>query len=639
MPQDRPNHTYDHRLMRRLLRYVRPYRWRVAAAVAVLIAGSSLELVGPWLTKIAIDNAIPAGDARLLAWLAVAYVVSLVLAFVLSYAQTLLTTWLGQRIMYDLRRETFHHLQRLGLSFFDRNPVGRLMTRVTNDVETLNEFFSSGIVTVFGDIFTLVFIVGAMFALDWRLALVTLAVMPLVVGVAFFFRGRIRDAAREIRIRLARINAFLQERITGVTILQLFGREEHTARRFDEINRDHLDAHLRSITYYALFFPVIELLTAVALALIIVYGGAGILRGTVSVGVVAAFLQYARRFFRPIQDLSEKYNMLQGAMASSERIFGLLDTEPDIRDPEDPLHLPPDGPGRIEFQNVWFAYPAADHGRTGAARGERSEAAPAVEDGRFPPAAQRPADPAAPSAADARTPWVLKDVSFTIEPGERVAVVGHTGAGKTTLINLLMRFYEPQRGRILIDGVPIDRVPLAELRSRIGLVLQDVFLFSRSVAYNIRLGRDDISDERVRWAAAQVGADRIIERLPRGLEEPLGERGVTLSVGERQILSFARALAFDPRILVLDEATSSVDSELEARIESALETLMRGRTSLVIAHRLSTVQNADRILVMHHGELRETGTHEELLGRGGLYAKLYELQFAKPVAAGDESAA
>ena len=652
MSQERPDQTYDHHLMRRLLRYVRPYRWRVAAAVAVLIAGSSLELVGPWLTKIAIDNAIPAGDARLLAWLAVAYVVSLVLAFALSYAQTLLTTWLGQRIMYDLRRETFHHLQRLGLSFFDRNPVGRLMTRVTNDVETLNEFFSSGIVTVFGDIFTLVFIVGAMFALDWRLALVTLAVMPLVVGVAFYFRSRIRDAAREIRIRLARINAFLQERITGVTILQLFGREEHTARRFEEINRDHLDAHLRSITYYALFFPIIELLTAVALALIIVYGGAGILRGTVSVGVVAAFLQYARRFFRPIQDLSEKYNMLQGAMASSERIFGLLDTEPDIRDPEDPLHLPPDGPGRIEFQNVWFAYPAAERSDGGRPRGERSEPAdsrgaattrPVGADPRARnapvPAPHSGADPAAPSAADPGTPWVLKDISFTIEPGERVAVVGHTGAGKTTLINLLMRFYEPQRGRILIDGVPIDRVPLAELRSRIGLVLQDVFLFSRSIAYNIRLGRDDISDERVRWAAAQVGADRIIERLPRGLDEPLGERGVTLSVGERQLLSFARALAFDPRILVLDEATSSVDSELEARIENALETLMRGRTSLVIAHRLSTVQNANRILVMHHGELREIGTHEELLARGGLYAKLYELQFARPVAAGDESAA
>ncbi len=600
--------------MRRLLRYVRPYRWRVAGAVAVLIAGSSLELVGPWLTKIAIDNAIPAGDATLLGWLAVAFVVSLALAFALSYAQTLLTTWLGQRIMYDLRRETFGHLQRLGLSFFDRNPVGRLMTRVTNDVETLNEFFSSGIVTVFGDIFTLVFIVGAMFALDWRLALVTLAVMPLVVGAAFFFRGRIRDAARDIRIRLARINAFLQERITGIGILQLFGREAHTADRFREINRDHLDAHLRSITYYALFFPVIEVLTAVALALIIVYGGTGILRDTVSVGVVAAFLQYARRFFRPIQDLSEKYNMLQGAMASSERIFGLLDTEPDIRDPEDPEHLPADAPGRIEFQNVWFAYPA-----------------PAVDDGRFPPAAQRPADP--------RTPWVLEDVSFTIEPGERVAVVGHTGAGKTTLINLLMRFYEPQRGRILIDGVPIDRLPLAELRARIGLVLQDVFLFSRDVAYNIRLGREDITDERVRWAAEQVGADRVIDRLPRGLEEPLGERGASLSVGERQLLSFARALAFDPRILVLDEATSSVDSELETRIEEALETLMRGRTSLVIAHRLSTVQNADRILVMHHGELRETGTHEELLRRGGLYARLYELQFAKTVAAGDDSAA
>ncbi|HEX7117317.1 MAG TPA: ABC transporter ATP-binding protein [Longimicrobiales bacterium] len=589
--------AYDGRLMRRLLRYVRPYRWRVAAAVAVLVAVSFLELVGPWLTKIAIDGAIPDGDVALLAWLAAAYVLALVLAFALEYVQTLLTTWLGQRIMYDLRREIFHHIQRLSLPFFDRNPVGRLMTRVTNDVEVLNELFRSGIVTVFGDVFTLLFIVGAMFVLDWRLALVTLAVMPLVVGAAFFFRGRIRRAFRDIRVRLARINAFLQERITGLGVLQLFGREAHTAARFREINRDYLDAHLRSITYYALFFPIIEVLTAFALALIITYGGIGILGGTVSVGVVAAFLQYARRFFRPIQDLSEKYNMLQGAMASSERIFKLLDTEPSIRDPEHPLHLPEDGPGRIEFQDVWFAY----------------------------------------AAADAR--WVLKDVSFTVEPGQRVAIVGHTGAGKTTIISLLMRFYEPQRGRILIDGVPIDRVPLAELRSRIGLVLQDVFLFSRDVGYNIRLGREDIPEERVRLAAERVGADRVIARLPRGLDEPLGERGASLSVGERQLLSFARALAFDPRILVLDEATSSVDSELEAQIERALDTLMHGRTSLVIAHRLSTVQNADRILVLHHGELREAGTHEELLERGGLYARLHELQFAKPVAAGEDSAA
>ncbi|HEX6940405.1 MAG TPA: ABC transporter ATP-binding protein [Longimicrobiales bacterium] len=677
--EDALGKAYDRRLMGRLLRYVRPYRRRVAAAVAVLIAGSLLELVGPWLTKVAIDVAIPRGDVALLTGLAVAYVLALALAFLLEYAQTLLTTWLGQRIMYDLRREIFHHLQRLSVPFFDRNPVGRLMTRVTNDVEVLNELFSSGIVTVFGDIFTLLFIVGAMFVLDWRLALVALAVMPAVVAAAFYFRGRIRDAFRDIRVRLARINAFLQERLSGIGVLQLFGREAHTAARFREINRDYLDAHLRSITYYALFFPVMEVLAAVALALIITYGGVGILGGTVSVGVVAAFLQYARRFFRPIQDLSEKYNMLQGAMASSERIFKLLDTEPSIRDPEHPLHLPADGRGRIEFRDVWFAYNPPDE-RGDAAPGEPGDGAPAAAAGTSgapgaapgaagagpgrgapaaAPAGHAPAGPAPAGHSSAghvpaghvpaghapagdgggHAPWVLRGVSFTIEPGERVAIVGHTGAGKTTIINLLMRFYEPQRGQILSDGVPIDRVPVAELRSRIGLVLQDVFLFSRDVGYNIRLGRDDIPDERVRLAVERVGADRVIDRLPRGLAEPLGERGSSLSVGERQLLSFARALAFDPRVLVLDEATSSVDSELEAQIERALDTLMRGRTSLVIAHRLSTVQNADRILVMHRGELREAGTHEELLARGGLYARLHELQFAKPVAAGEDTAA
>src|SRR5690606_17735713 len=412
--------AYDARLMRRLLRYLRPYRWRVAAAVAVLLAGAALELVGPWLTKVALDRAIPDRDTTLLAGLAVAYLVALALAFLFEYAQTLLTTWIGQRVMYDLRREIFGHLQRLSLPFFDRNPVGRLMTRVTNDVEVLNELFSSGVVTVFGDVFTLLFIVGAMFALDWRLALVTLAVLPLVAGAAFFFRGRIRRAYRDIRVRLARINAFLQERITGITVIQLFGREEETRGRFREINRDHLDAHLRSITYYALFFPVIEVLTAVALALIIAYGGIGILGGTVSVGVVAAFLQYARRFFRPIQDLSEKYNMLQGAMASSERIFSLLDTEPTIREPEDPVPLPVPGRGEIEFRNVWFAYRRRDEDHRDEARGagERHGPEPARTGADLD--ARRPGD-------DEDGDWVLRDVSFRIRPGERVAIVGHTG--------------------------------------------------------------------------------------------------------------------------------------------------------------------------------------------------------------------
>src|SRR5690606_30332893 len=585
--------AYDARLMRRLLRYLRPYRGAVALAVVLLLASAALQLLGPWITRLVLDHAIPQRDLRLLAILTAALLGSILLAFAFEYAQTVLTAWIGQRVMYDLRREIFNHLQRLSLPYFDRNPVGRLMTRVTNDVEVLNELFSAGVVTVFGDVFTLFFIAGAMLLMDWRLALVTLSVMPLVFAVVFLFRARIRDAYREIRVRLARINAFLQERITGIAVLRLFGREQDAAERFRRIDRDYLDAHLRSITYYALFFPVMEVLAAIALALIIVYGGSQVLAGSLTVGVVAAFLQYVRRFFQPIQDLSEKYNMLQGAMASSERIFNLLDAEPSVPEPAAPLHLPARGRGEIELRDVWFAYPAAPTHGDGQGAGQ----------------------------------WVLRGISFRARPGERIAVVGHTGAGKTTLINLLMRFYEPQRGQILFDGVPIDRVPLDELRSRIGLVLQDVFLFSRDVAYNIRLGRDDIDDARIRAAAARVGADRFIEQLPGGYAQPIGERGAALSVGQRQLLSFARALAFDPPVLVLHAATSSVDSALEGQIQHALDTLMRGRTSIVIAHRLSTVQNADRILVLHRGELREEGTHHELLERGGLYARLHELQF------------
>jgi ATP-binding cassette, subfamily B, multidrug efflux pump len=588
--EDALGKAYDAHLMRRLLRYLHPYRGKVALAVVMLLVVAGLELVGPYLTMMALDHAIPDRDLSLLGILALAYFAALLLAFALEYAQQILTTWLGQRIMFDLRRQIFAHLQRQSLRFFDRNPVGRLMTRVTNDVEVLNQLFSSGIVTVFGDVFTLVFIVGVMLWLDWRLALVALAVMPFVLLVAFVFRAKVREAYRDIRVRLARINAFLQERITGISVVQLFGREEKARTRFRAINRDHLEAHLRSITYYALFFPVIELLTTIALALILVYGGARLLDDTITVGVVTAFLMYARRFFRPIQDLSEKYNMLQGAMASSERIFRLLDDQPDVRDPADPVQLPVPGRGEIEFRNVWFAYGKTETG----------------ED----------------------WDWVLKDVSFHVRPGERLAIVGHTGAGKTTLINLLMRFYEPQKGEIRFDGVPIHRVPQHTLRERMGLVLQDVFLFSQSVDYNIRLGRHDITPQAVHDAAARVGADRYVQRLPRAYQEPLGERGSTLSVGERQLLSFARALAHDPLVLILDEATSSVDSELEAQIQNALETLLHGRTSLIIAHRLSTVQSADRILVFHHGELREAGTHDELLRRDGLYARLHEYAVA-----------
>lgn len=593
--EDALGKAYDGRLMRRLLRYLAPYRWRVALAVALLVSAALLQIVGPWLVQMALDDAVPEGDSGLLGILAIAYIVATVVTFGLQYAQALVTTWLGQSVMYDLRMEIFQKLQGLDLSFFDRNPVGRLMTRITSDVETLNELFSSGVVAIFGDLFTLIFIVSAMLLLDWQLALVTMAVMPFVVWAAFVFRTRIRHAYRDIRVRLARINAFLHERITGIRVVQLFNREEADAERLDDVNEDYLEAHLRSITYYALFFPVIEVFTAIALALIIWVGGSAILAEATTVGVVTAFLLYARRFFRPIQDLSEKYNVLQGAMASSERIFNLLDREPAIADPDDPRPLPHETAGEIEFRGVWFAY------------GQTEEDQP---------------------------DWVIRDLSFRVAPGEKMAIVGHTGAGKSTVINLLMRFYDPQRGTILLDGVPIRELRQQELRERIGLVLQDVFLFSEDVRYNIRMGEEAITEQAVRSAAAEVGADEIVERLPEGYGQPLSERGSSLSVGERQLLSFARALAFDPEILVLDEATSSVDSELEARIDEATVRLMEGRTSIVIAHRLSTVRGADRILVMHQGKLVEEGSHEHLLAEEGLYARLHELQFAHPSTTG-----
>jgi ATP-binding cassette subfamily B multidrug efflux pump len=581
--------AYDSRLMRRLLTYLRPYRPRVGLAIGVLLIGAALELVTPWLTRVALDQAVPSRNLRLLTTLCIVFLITTLVSFLFEYLQTMLTTWLGQRVMYDLRREVFGHLQRLSLRFYDRNPVGRLMTRVTSDVEMLNELFSSGVVTVFGDIFALVLIMIAMFVMNWRLALVTLAVMPAVFLAAVVFRNKILGAYREIRTRLARINAFLQEHISGMSVVQLFNREADTAIRFRQVDREYLDAHLRSITYYAAFFPIMEVLTSVSLAMIIAYGGGQILEGGLTVGIIAAFLQYARRFFRPIQDLSEKYNMLQAAMASAERIFTLLDT-PVETGAGRAMSLPERGRGEIEFRDVWFAYQKTNAGEWD---------------------------------------WVLKGISFKARPGERVAVVGPTGSGKTTLSSLLMRFYEPQRGQILFDGVPITELDQRELRSRIGLVLQDVFLFSRSVEYNIRLGGDPIDDAAVQAAARRVGADRFIQLLPQHYATALGERGTSLSVGERQLLSFARALAFDPLVLVLDEATSSVDSALEDRITEAIATLMQDRTALVIAHRLSTVQNADRILVLHHGEIREQGSHAELLRRGGLYARLYELQFVK----------
>ena len=574
--------SYDAALLRRLLVYLRPYRGLTALAVLLLLAGAGLALVGPALTQRALDVAIPRHDTALLGTLAGLYLAALLLDFVVEYGQTLLTTYIGQRVMYDLRMQIFAHLQRLSISFFDRNPVGRLMTRVTSDVETLNELFSSGVVTVFGDVFTLVAIMTMMLAVDWRLALVTFSVIPLVWLTATIFRRRVREAFRDIRVRLARLNAYLQERLSGMRVVQLFGREADSAARFGELNRAHLEAHLRSITIYAVFFPVVEVLTAVAMALLLYYGGLRALDGTLTVGVLAAFIQLTRRFFQPLQDLSEKFNLLQSAMASSERVFALLDEPVAVLEPARPVPLPRPVRGEVVFEHVWFKY-------------------------------------------QPQGPWVLKDVSFTASPGKTIALVGHTGAGKTTVVNLLLRFYDPDRGRILIDGMDIRELTTSDLRSLIGFVQQDLFLFAGDILHNLTLDAP-ISDDAAQEAARRVGADRFIERLPAGYAHILGERGRSLSVGERQLLSFARALALDPTILVLDEATSSVDAQAEAQIQHAIAELMAGRTSLVVAHRLSTILHADEILVMQHGEIKERGSHRELLAQGGLYQRLYQLQ-------------
>ncbi len=576
----------DSALRRRLLAYLRPYRWPALGAVALLLTSATLALVPPLLTQRALDVAIPARDTGLLTTLAGLALGVLLLEFALDYVQAQLTTWIGQRVMRDLRLDIFAHLQRLSIPYFDRNPVGRLMTRVTSDVETLSELFSSGVVTVFGDVFTLVAIMVLMLARDWRLALVAFAVMPVVWLVARAFRHAVREAFRDIRVKVARLNTFLQEHLSGLRVVQLFGRERETLAAFARVNDEHLQAHLRSVTIYAVFFPVVEVLTSVAVALLLWYGGVRTLGGTLTIGVLAAFIQLTRRFFQPLQDLSEKFNLLQTAMASSERVFRLLDEPVAVPEPAAPRALPRPVRGEVRFENVWFRY------------------------------------------ADDR-PWVLRDVSFTARPGETLALVGHTGAGKSTIVSLLLRFYDPVRGRVTVDGVDIRELAFAELRGLIGYVAQDLFLFTGDLLHNLTLDAP-IGEAEARRAAERVGADRFIRRLPDGYRHVLGERGRSLSVGERQLLSFARALALDPRILVLDEATSSVDSEVEAQIQAAIGELMTGRTSLVVAHRLSTVLHADQILVMHHGEVRERGTHRDLLAAGGLYARLYRLQLEAP---------
>ena len=585
--------AYDSRLMRRLLRYARPYRLLVASALSLLAIEGALQLVGPLLTQSVIDVALPAGDVAAAARMAIFYAAVLVTSFGANYVETLLTSLLGQRVMRDLRHELFAHLQRLPVAFFDRNPVGRLITRVTSDVESLNELFTAGVVSGMGDLFTLIAISGLMLVIDWRLALASFGVIPFVWLTSSVFQRSVRTAYRDIRTRLARINAYLQERITGMRIVQLFGRQRDEAARFDALNRDHLRAHLKSIRVYALYFPAIEVLTTVALASLIVAGARRVEVNALTVGTVAAFLQLVRRFFDPLQDLSDKYNMLQQAMAASERIFKLLDTPATVHGGSPGVRLPT-APVTIEFHDVWFAYDIAHVARTG----KTDEHAPE---------------------------WVLKGVSFRAAPGRTLALVGHTGAGKTTIVSLLLRFYDPQRGRITVNGIDVRDIPVSTLRALIGYVQQDIFLFAGDVAGNIRLS-NPLTDDEVAVAAARVGADRIIRRLHGGYAHELGERGASISVGERQLLSFARAIAADPALLILDEATSAVDSEIEAEIQRALAVLMSGRTTIAIAHRLSTIVNADEILVLHHGQVRERGTHRELMARGGLYDRLYRLQ-------------
>jgi ATP-binding cassette subfamily B multidrug efflux pump len=585
MEDDVVGKAYDSRLMRRLLSYLLPYWRSVLMALLAIVVNAVLQLAPPYLTKLAIDEHIANRDLEGLVTIAWLYVAVLCGSFALEYVQTWLMQLTGQRIMYDLRMEIYAHLQRLDLRFYDRNPVGRLMTRVTSDVDVLNELFTAGVVAVFGDIFLLAGIMIVMLGMDWDLALASFLVLPLIAVVTQWFRRNVRESYRTVRAWIARINAFLQENLTGMATVQLFRREGRNLHRFDTINAAHRDANIESIYYYAVFYPAIEIVGALAASIIIWYGGLKVMDETLTLGVLVAFLQYSGRFYRPISDMSEKFNVLQSAMASSERIFTLLDTPVAVTSPERPVVLRAPLVGHIVFDHVWFAYQDEE--------------------------------------------WVLRDVSFDVRPGQRIGLVGATGSGKTTIINLLLRFYDVQRGRILIDGHDIRELDLQSVRSLFGLVLQDVHLFSGTVGGNVRLGEWRLDDLAVRRAADAVRAAQFIEALPAGFDAPVAERGATFSTGQKQLLSFARALAFDRRVLILDEATSSIDTETELVIRRALGVLMDGRTTIAIAHRLSTIQDMDHILVLHKGVVRETGTHQALLAARGIYYRLYQLQFER----------
>ncbi len=578
-----PTNAYDWPLLRRLLGYLRPYPAQVVGALATIVTNSILQLAPAYLTKVVIDQHIASRDIAGVTKVAILYLIVLCASATLESAQTYIIQLTAQRIIFDLRVSVYRHLQRLDMAFHDRNPVGRLMTRVTTDVEVLNDLFTSGVHAVFFDLFTLAGIVVVLLGMNWRLALATFAVVPLVAWLSRWFRRHVRESFRAVRACVARLNAFLQENIVGMATVQLFRSEGRSFERFARINDRHRDANMQAVFYYAVFYPAIEIVAALATAVIIWYGGAQVLAGTLTLGSLVAFLLYSQRFFRPISDISEKLNALQAALAAAERIFRLLDTRPAIQAPAHPVARPASAPGRLVFDHAWFAYHGED--------------------------------------------CVLKDVSFEVAPGERVGIVGATGSGKTTIVNLLMRFYDVTKGRILLDGVDIRHIDLKELRARFSLVLQEVQLFSGTVAGNVRLGNQAIDDAHVERAIEAVHADRFVEQLPGGLASRVAERGSTLSAGQKQLLSFARALAFDPQVLVLDEATSSVDTETELLVRDALRVLMAGRTTIAIAHRLSTIRDMDKILVLHKGELREAGSHEELLARRGIYSRLYQLQY------------
>jgi ATP-binding cassette, subfamily B, multidrug efflux pump len=610
--------AYDGRLMRRLLTYLRPYKLQTALSAIAIIIKAASDVLGPFLVKVAVDTYMTDVPTTKLSWLArhlsskpmtgitqiaSLYLGALLVTFILEFLQTYLMQWTGQKIMFDLRSQIFRHLQRMHPAFFDRNPVGKLVTRVTSDVDALNEMFTSGVLAIFEDVFVLAFIVIIMLRMSWPLALLTISVIPAILYVTRIFRKHVRDSYRRQRAATARINSFTQEYVSGMSVVQLFNRERRAFKDFSAVNAENKKAWSDAIFAYALYYPIVEFLSSTAIALVIWRGGGSVLRGTVTLGVLIAFMQYAQRFFRPIQDLSEKYNILQAAMAASERVFKLLDSEPEIVSPA--LPVAGDGSGRVEFHNVWFTYQSLDEAqllRLSTASDEELNGFADIE-------------------------WILRGVSFTIDPDETAAIVGHTGAGKTTITGLMMRFYDIQRGAILVDGVDVREQDLNHLRRRFGVVLQDPFLFTGTIADNIRLGSKWITDERLERAADEVNVGDFIRSLPLKFAEPVRERGATLSTGQKQLISFARALAHDPGILILDEATSSVDTDTELRVRLALSRMITGRTSVLIAHRLSTIQTADTILVMHKGQLRERGTHQELLAQRGLYWKLYQLQY------------